>query len=302
MKHSIYSPRQAAEFLGVSESSLKRWCDDGRIKTRKTPGGHRKIDGRDLLEFARANNYSVALRVTEDERDLSQGETDKPLLSAASRLTEALLKGDEQSARDIVFELVKQDIAISQIFDEVIAAALVEIGVQWECASAEEYQERLSCEICRRILFEMRQAIASHPDGPVAIGATLAGDIYQIPTTMVELVLRANGFHATSLGSSIPAKSLVQAIETSKPKVAWLSVSHIQDIEDFIHEISSVARICQVNRIALVVGGRALHSEIRRRISYSVFCDTMQHLDAFAQSFIDGNVANMNPKTSGIRK
>jgi len=42
----------AAALLGVSTDTLRRWADDGRLATRRTPGGHRVIEGRDLAAFA----------------------------------------------------------------------------------------------------------------------------------------------------------------------------------------------------------------------------------------------------------
>ena len=34
--------RQAAQLLGVSEPTLRKWTDAGRIATFRTPGGHRR--------------------------------------------------------------------------------------------------------------------------------------------------------------------------------------------------------------------------------------------------------------------
>jgi molybdopterin-binding protein len=43
---------QAAELLGVSVDTVRRWADDGRLPTRRTGGGHRVVDGAALAEFA----------------------------------------------------------------------------------------------------------------------------------------------------------------------------------------------------------------------------------------------------------
>lgn len=43
--------REAAEILQVSESSVKRWTDDGQIPSYKTAGGHRRYRLDDLLRF-----------------------------------------------------------------------------------------------------------------------------------------------------------------------------------------------------------------------------------------------------------
>jgi len=44
---------QAAEFLGVSPDTVRRWADRGEIRTVRTSGGRRRLDGADLARFAK---------------------------------------------------------------------------------------------------------------------------------------------------------------------------------------------------------------------------------------------------------
>jgi molybdopterin-binding protein len=46
-----YRPGQAAELLGVSVDTVRRWADSGKLATRRTSGGQRVIDGADLARF-----------------------------------------------------------------------------------------------------------------------------------------------------------------------------------------------------------------------------------------------------------
>ena len=39
----LYTPRDAAQVLGVSYASLKQWIYQGKVKTVKTQGGHHRI-------------------------------------------------------------------------------------------------------------------------------------------------------------------------------------------------------------------------------------------------------------------
>jgi len=43
---------QAAELLGVSVDTVRRWADAGDVATTRTGGGHRVIDGATLAEVA----------------------------------------------------------------------------------------------------------------------------------------------------------------------------------------------------------------------------------------------------------
>lgn len=48
---ATYKPGQAADLLGVSVDTVRRWADAGRIKTVRSSGGQRMIDGADLARF-----------------------------------------------------------------------------------------------------------------------------------------------------------------------------------------------------------------------------------------------------------
>jgi molybdopterin-binding protein len=48
---NLFTPRQAAEKLGISYPTLKHWILAGRIRTVKTPGGHHRVPMEVLEEF-----------------------------------------------------------------------------------------------------------------------------------------------------------------------------------------------------------------------------------------------------------
>jgi molybdopterin-binding protein len=50
-----YRIREASELLGVSDDSLRRWADSGRVQTTVDPAGRRVIDGAELARFAEQN-------------------------------------------------------------------------------------------------------------------------------------------------------------------------------------------------------------------------------------------------------
>jgi molybdopterin-binding protein len=50
---ATYRIREAADLLGVSDDTLRRWCDGGRLATSEDESGRRVVDGADLAAFAR---------------------------------------------------------------------------------------------------------------------------------------------------------------------------------------------------------------------------------------------------------
>ena len=47
----LYTPRDAAQVLGISYSSLKQWIYRGKLKTVQTPGGHHRIPESEIDRF-----------------------------------------------------------------------------------------------------------------------------------------------------------------------------------------------------------------------------------------------------------
>ena len=64
---------QAARYLGVAQSTIRKWSDNGRVRAFKTPGRHRRYRRDDLDAFLErslpdARSGPVVLIVDDDER------------------------------------------------------------------------------------------------------------------------------------------------------------------------------------------------------------------------------------------
>ncbi len=279
----LLSPKQVAQAIGASESSLKRWCDQGLLETVKTAGGHRRIAVHEVLKFAREQNHQLVepqllgMPATEDRKA-------RRLPESAIRFTEALLADHETSCRSLIFALLLAGHPISQIFDDVVAVALRKIGEKWECHTADIYQERCACQIVVRILHELLGQQPPPDTQRLAMGATIEGDHYILPVTMSNLVLRAAGWDARLLGTSIPLNSMTLAIENRRPQLFWLSVSHISDESAFLAGFRTLLDAASVAQTSVIIGGRMLTAELRSQLSGSEYCESMGQLEAYAQT------------------
>jgi molybdopterin-binding protein len=54
-----YRLREAAELLGVSDDTVRRWADSGRLATGTDSAGRRVVDGPVLARFAEKNATAV---------------------------------------------------------------------------------------------------------------------------------------------------------------------------------------------------------------------------------------------------
>lgn len=46
-----YKSGEVAELVGVSVDTVRRWCDEGALRSTRTEGGHRLIEGKALARF-----------------------------------------------------------------------------------------------------------------------------------------------------------------------------------------------------------------------------------------------------------
>jgi excisionase family DNA binding protein len=284
LSKKLVTPKQVAQAIGVSESSLKRWCDRGVLSTVRTAGGHRRLALENVFEFLRQSGQPL-LRPELLGLPSNTGQSPTVPFRAREQMFEALVTGDEDRCRRVVFDLYLSGKSACDVCDGVLAPALHEIGAQWECGDVPIYRERRACEIASRTLHELRLAIRTPSvEAPVALGATLERDPYRLPTEMIEVVMRELGWNATSLGTQLPAATLIQAVRDSQPRLLWLSVSCVESIPEFLDEYALLQRAATEVNSVVVLGGRALTAEIRQRMTYSAYCDTLHHLVAFVNS------------------
>src|SRR3954451_8708440 len=64
---------QAARYLGVAQSTIRKWSDSGRVRAFKTPGRHRRYRRDDLDDFLQRSAPEsragpVVLIVDDDDR------------------------------------------------------------------------------------------------------------------------------------------------------------------------------------------------------------------------------------------
>ena len=287
------SPRQVAVALGVSESAVKRWCDQGLLPLERTPGGHRRISSAAVLRFARERGREIR-----NASALSGAESavPKPLGIARAELRRGLLAGDRTAVRATLEGQWLGGQSASVLCDELVVPVFAEIGERWSRGALEIYEERGAGELLRRCLDDLGARFSPPTQSaPRAIGGTLEHDPYWLPTAMSELVLQELGFEARSLGTGLPAATIARAIAVRKPRIVWLAVGTCDDERRLIAECAVLERAAKAVGAALVVGGRALDPALRRQLRYSAFCDGMTQLASFAEALIPRARAGSKP-------
>ncbi len=271
---------QAAAALAVSVSTVKRWVDDGILPAHVTAGGHRKLLRSEVLTLAREGNMPRS----EPPGLGGVSSTDPAAISSA--LLKALVGGNGPDARALVHRSYQSGVPIETLADLVIAPAMANVGHQWETARLDVWQEHRGTLLCAAALFDLKRELESRAERnrPVAIGAAPEGDHYVLPTLLTQLVLLDAGWEAINLGPNTPLASLTKAMQELRPRMVWLSVSHIRNDEEFLGAYRHLYHAAEKQGVAVAVGGQALVEGIRSTMIYTSFGDGLSHLAAFART------------------
>lgn len=257
----IISPRELAAAIGVSESSLKRWADDGVIQVTKTAGGHRRITIGEAIRFVRAVRAPLLRPDLLGLSDLAPlGDDVVSADGPADRLFRYLREGKAREARALVLSAYLAGQSVAEIADGPIREAMEELGKLWQHDSAGVYVEHRATDICVQAVEQLRLLVEPQDGGAIAIGGGAPGDPYLLPPMLATAALAADGWQAVNLGPDTPFNALLAAAERHQPRVVWLSISSIRDgreIEEGIARL--VARLAE-REIAFILGGQALSS------------------------------------------
>lgn len=222
----LLSPRDLAEALGVSESSLKRWIDAGRIRASRTEGGHRRIALEDALAFVRQSKAAVVRPELLDLPVRPAPARARELASADDReLTRALHDGDAGAIAGVLHAHHAAGQRLDLLCDGPIRRAMEAAGELWLDDPDGVLIEHRATDACYQALGSLRASIRAPADAPVALGGAPEDDPYVLASAMAALVLAAEGFRTVNLGPDTPISALHRAVAIHQPAMVWLSVS-----------------------------------------------------------------------------
>ncbi len=253
-----FSPKELAQVVGVSESSIKRWVDDELIAVTRTAGGHRRIGLREALRFIRSQGMRV-------QRPDLIGLPDVAGLPAEMRqgaLTADLLftlleRGAAASVRGVLVQQYLDGTPLAELFDGPVTQALTRVGGLWEQRPDGIYVEHMATALCIEALSQIRLLLpAPGPEAPTAVGGGPSGDPYLLPNLMAAAVLAASGYHEINLGPNTPPVAFMHAVEAQRPALTWISFTAPLDERAVAFQTEHLLDPLAEAGIEVVIGGQ----------------------------------------------
>lgn len=278
---TLLSPREVADALGVSESSVKRWVDGGELAAQRTAGGHRRIARSEALRFARARCVVPARPdllsfVGVKVEDSALGEVER---SAAFH--SALLADNRPRSLSLLTSAFLAGTSIAALCDGPVRFALEAIGEMWRHDPKGILVEHRATDLCLNALGVLRASLPPPADdAPVAVGSAGPDDPYLLPGLMCAAVLAELGFRDVNLGPRTPVATKLAAVQSYRPLLVWHTASvggdEIDEIATALRSVTAGTR--------LVFGGRAAGASVLP--AGVVALSSMRELQAFARGLL----------------
>jgi len=263
VQKSYLSTADVSRLFGVTETTVKRWADEGTLRCQKTPGGHRKFEIRHVVEFAETNDFNPvgALGFSDDDDpglkiQAAVLERSYPILVEAY-IRRALVPGAERLFSFLSY-LYQHRIQLWEIHDHIIRPAMQEIGERWArgelCISQEHEASYGTLEALARLHCQIRIKPST---GHSVVCATLGDDLHEIGLRCAAYLFDSEGWATHYLGSRIPAQAVQKAVARWKPRIVCLSATHGDPalLRESLSMISAAAT--EVGATVLAGGGLA---------------------------------------------
>ncbi len=229
---------EAAGIAAVAPSTIKRWADQGLVPFSRTLGGHRRFERVAVERLLREPVGSVSagdpllaawIRCLVDSR---RHEIDGRLLEARSRLGTWFRVADE------------------------LAAALAEMGKQWECGRLTIADEHVASDSLGRALARMGDGLPMRLDGPRCLLACAGEDEHTLGLSLAELCLREAGWTPLWLGRRTPVAELVRLVRGGQLALVALSASaSLRDAQALRAIADEIGAACKDRAAGLLLGG-----------------------------------------------
>lgn len=200
---------------------------------------------------------------------------------------EKLLEGDYEGCRAIVEEVLGSGTTVRDLYEDLFARSLHDVGDLWESNQISVAREHLATAVTERLMALVAPRIfaGEHLDRSAVVSCA-ANEIHQIGGRMVADILELNGWHAYFLGANTPPDDLASMLDEKLPDILALSVaipSNLANLESAIQRVREARPA-----LPIILGGQAFHHggrDLPDRYQEVTLLESLAELETFVRQF-----------------
>jgi excisionase family DNA binding protein len=270
MQKTILSTADVARLFRVTDTTVKRWADRGTLRCQKTPGGHRKFEIRNVVDFAEKNNFDPSGALETAGGGKVHASVRVALISRdydvlAKEYIRRALSQDRTDLHGYLSYLYEHRIPLWGMDDRVLRPAMYGIGEMWargELGVNDEH--RASYRTLDALSALQLQILMKPPSGESALLACPGEELHDIGLRSIGYLLESEGWSVHYLGARTPLLAILSAISKLRPSVVCLSVTETEHAASLPGVFRRVASAARASGAYTVAGGQAAGAHLLR--------------------------------------
>ena len=272
--------KDVARLLLVSEATVKRWADDGRLLPKKTAGGHRRFSIQSVALFRREQGIAPAAQspTKRVRKKMVPGR-----LPSAESFGDLLLSENEAEATAQLIDAYLQNHELATLFDTTITNAMHRVGDLWFNGTITIADEHLATRVMLSALQKLRGIVVpGQATGLKALSCGIEGDLHELPIHLAEIIFESEGWDISNLGPNTPLFTLRDMVARKKPDLVCVSARSIVDLDRATTEYAQFRKIIEKINGTTVLGGEAFRdSNLRQRFPAEFYAESFSGLATF---------------------
>ncbi len=298
VQKTILSTADVARLFNVTETTVKRWADEGMLKCQKTPGGHRKFEIRNVIEFADKNHFEPIATLTMPESDEHAPAVQMAILSRdfpvlVGAFVQKALSSDPLDLFRFLSFLYEHRIHLWEIYDLILRPAMALLGEKWARGEIDiSHEHRASYETMDALAKLQAQILIKPAVGKSVVCACLGEEAHEIGLRCASSLFESEGWKSHYLGARSPYPSVIVAIRELRPDIVCLSITQVADKKVLEQQLGQIGELTHGSHGILVAGGRgAAPKMLVDGIVDAIFTSSKDLLDFLTQMHRSGKNA-----------
>ena len=186
-------------------------------------------------------------------------------LTLREEFVAALRAGDANLAELIALDAVAEGHAVADVYVDVVAPALVDVGHQWETGRMTIADEHLATGIAWDVMRLLSRAATRYPrrTRERVLLAAIGGESHVTGLRMIGDLAEGNGFDVRFLGAAVPVDTLGPIVVKHEPEFIGLSVTMAGTAGRLTDALDGIVAAASSTR-GVLVGGRGVTPQLQK--------------------------------------
>jgi len=205
-----------------------------------------------------------------------------------STLKEALIEGEDKTVADLTQRALDEGHPAQTVLNEALISGMEKVGVLFEQGEYFVPELLLAARAMQGAMEVLRPHLAAsdyQPMGKVVMG-TVQGDLHDIGKKLVAMMLEGSGFEVIDLGTDVPPKRFVEAVEESGAQLVGLSALLTTTIPAMEATVGALREAELPTQVKIMIGGAPVTSTFAQDIGADGYAPDASNAVALARRLV----------------